>query len=341
MEQSDTDIIHKWLNDPSFLNWANEKKGEAFDYWESWFIQHPAYRELGEIAREMITGLPFRPITAGANDSQHLDDLWKRIEQTSAELQSSSVSGNSRKRISGFYRIAAVVVLLLLMGISFYAIRYQWGKVTLRTGYEETAIYTLEDGSRVVLNANSELTYDRFRSREVYLDGEAYFEVEKKPAKDAKFHVITPDLTIEVLGTEFNVKRRKHQTEVYLKEGEINLRLENYHSSLKLKPGDYVAYSAMDSSRFVFKQEAPAQIPISWKDGVTLLESVPLYQVLNEIEAIYGIHIELESDSLKDHILTVALPVEDMEIGLQTLEHALNLKVRKVGARYHLGERIE
>lgn len=341
MEQSDADILQKWFNDPSFLRWAKEEQGDEFNYWESWFIQHPDYRELGEIGREMVKGLPFRPILAGDNDSQHLDDLWKRIKHTSAELQAGPFEGDARKRFSGVYRVAAVVIILLTMGVSFYFIRYQWGKVTLRTGYEETGIFTLQDGSRVVLNANSELTYDRFRTRQVYLDGEAYFEVEKKPATDAKFHVITPDLTVEVLGTEFNVKRRKRQTEVYLKEGEINLRLEHYHSSLRLKPGDYLSYSALDSSNYVLKQEAPAQIPTSWKDGVTLLESVPLYQVLDEIKAIYGIHIELESDSLKAHILTVALPVEDMNIGLQTLEHALNLKVRKVGVRYHLGKKTE
>ena len=82
----------------------------------------------------------------------------------------------------------------------------------------------LPDGSLVQLNANSTLSFDTqwdaSADRCVWLNGEAFFEVEKKPETKQKFKVITADLTVEVLGTEFNINSHHQQTRVFLQEGE-------------------------------------------------------------------------------------------------------------------------
>jgi len=337
MEQQDSDLLAKWLNDSSFINWANSRSGEDVKSWEKWLAQNPEKQPLAETGRQIILGLPFKPITASPDDQQQLSALWQRIDQaTLTNPAVPHVANASFFSSQPLYRIAAAILFLLMIGGgSFYYVRYVWAEQTLRTGYEQTRTFVLEDDSKVTLNANSELGYNKFYPRKVRLKGEAFFEVAQKPLTGKKFRVQTPDLEVEVLGTQFNVKNRKSHTEVYLKEGSVKLSLENSAHSCLMKPGEYVVYSAQSSTKYKKEVVAP-QLHTSWKNGVTLLESVPLYQVLEEIESIYGIEIELQNDTLRDHILTVALPVESMDIGFETLEHALNLKLSYQNGTYYL-----
>src|SRR5690606_15777064 len=107
------------------------------------------------------------------------------------------------------------------------------------TGYGETRKINLPDGSLVVLNANSELKYEsnwqQAPMREVWLQGEAFFEV-VKTTEEKQFIVHTGSLDVEVLGTQFNVHNRHQKVQVVLSSGKVKLQPLERQESLLMNP---------------------------------------------------------------------------------------------------------
>ena len=133
---------------------------------------------------------------------------------------------------------------MLLLGVSLW---YAWlaqSTSTYVTRYGETQTILLPDSSTVLLNANSRLTLstDWTDTREVWLEGEAFFRVRKikritspASAEHVKFIVRTDRLNVEVLGTEFNVRQRSEKTAVLLKS--------RTGSSQSAKPAGHAEYA--------------------------------------------------------------------------------------------------
>ena len=136
--------------------------------------------------------------------------------------------------------IAASVLLVALL-IGFLLRNSVPDETVVATQYGETQEFTLPDGTEVFLNANSTLRYSADETpREVWLEGEAYFQVVKqkngltKRADDFRVH--TQNLTVRVLGTRFVVDSRKEQ--VVLDEGKVEVQPRtDGQSHLSLAPG--------------------------------------------------------------------------------------------------------
>jgi ferric-dicitrate binding protein FerR (iron transport regulator) len=190
----------------------------------------------------------------------------------------------------------------------------------------------LPDGSLVTLNANTQLRFSNDwkegADREVWLEGEAFFVVEKKPATQAKFTVHSGSLDVEVLGTQFNVNNRSEKTSVFLQEGVIQLRIrENEKEELLMEEGSLAEFSREEGLR-VQTVEAPQRYT-SWKDGYILLDGMTLAEAKEKIESIYGLEMVISRDSLLFTNLEGALPSSDLGELLQTLEILLPVKVTK------------
>lgn len=134
----------------------------------------------------------------------------------------------NRRSVAGAF--AAVCLPLVALCLTAFAELYGWGHEPVMRSVQvpagEHLRVLLADGSAVTLNACSELRYpERFarRRREVRLvRGEAFFEVAHDAS--APFTVETDDVSVEVLGTKFNVNAYdKEVTTVYLKEGKVRL----------------------------------------------------------------------------------------------------------------------
>lgn len=180
------------------------------------------------------------------------------------------------------------------------AISYQNGAVISKTEKVSYAtlhvpnggIYslTLPDGSKVVLNAGSAITYPlRFDDsiRLVKLIGEAYFEV----AKDLKhpFKVETTDRQLlTVLGTHFNIKSYTGEiTETTLLEGKVALSSNVTDAKAILKPGQQ---SKFDKDRFETKN-VNAEESIAWSKNLFVFNHMTLGQIFKELERYYNVEI--------------------------------------------------
>src|SRR5690606_5078196 len=158
----------------------------------------------------------------------------------------------------------------------------------------------LPDGTQVKLNSSSSIKYpEQFSEdlREVFLKGEAFFEV--KHDQQRPFIVHSGDLKIQVLGTSFNVRDYGDETEtrVALVTGKVRIDPQSdTSSSLVLEPAQMAVFNrenrSLQKKPFDFKTE------IGWKEGVLIFSNTTLAEAFDKIERWYGVEIKCDDDIL-------------------------------------------
>lgn len=154
----------------------------------------------------------------------------------------------------------------------------------------------LADGTRVWLNAESELRYPtRFSGnlREVYLQGEAYFDVSHQ---EAPFVVHCYQTAIRVLGTEFNVNARiSGAPETVLVEGVVSISREG--TEVLLKPNDRATIN-QNTGEFVVEQVEVLPY-IAWKDGHFVFVDESLETIMDKLSRWYDLEVEYQTEALR------------------------------------------
>ena len=197
---------------------------------------------------------------------------------------------------------------------------------------------TLSDGTRVWLNSESQLKYPiafiEGATREVELVyGEAYFDV--SPSTDhngAKFKVLSRYQEVEVLGTEFNVKAYKDETNTYttLVEGKVAVSSEN--SKQDLTPNQQSILN-MDAKTFTV-ETVDVYNEISWKEGVFSFEGKSLEEIMKVLSRWYDMEVVLENEAVKNVEFNGSLGKD------QSIEEILNIiKNFKVIRAYEINNR--
>lgn len=181
----------------------------------------------------------------------------------------------------------------------------------------------LADGTKVWLNAESELTYPvtfTQDTRKVILSGEAYFEVTKDTARP--FYVQTGDMEVKVLGTSFNISaypESKRQTT--LLEGRVAVTLHSQH--VIIAPGQQVT----ETTKGLEVREVNVKDYIAWREKRFVYENELLQKVLDDLQRWYDIEIFITSDKIRTLHLTANLPkYEDMAKILEIIEFATCVK---------------
>lgn len=231
--------------------------------------------------------------------------------------------------------IAASMSVLVLAGlIYFYFPVFDHPALVYTTTYGETEHILLPDGSSVELNANSKLTVssdwnaalqqDEAFVREVWLEGEGFFEV-KKLSKPISFIVHTDDLNVEVLGTKFNVNSREQKTRVVLDEGKVKLSAQN-QSELVMNPGELVEVNKKDI-RFQKKIVNPKNY-IAWRHNELIFEATPMTEIIDMLENNYGYQVVVQQKAVTQEMLfTGKAPADDTELLLNMLSESFNIRI--------------
>ena len=159
----------------------------------------------------------------------NVEAAWNRVE---SRIDSEILENDSSAKIvhlSNFKRILqiAAVILLAAMAWIWFSQESEPQQFAYQTLDEKTLEIKLPDGSQVVLNENSNLTYqEKDGKRMVTLKGEAWFDVKKDTNRP--FIVKASRINISVLGTKFNVSAYKNETiDVVLESGKVKLKKEN------------------------------------------------------------------------------------------------------------------
>lgn len=227
------------------------------------------------------------------------------------------VSSCRAKRIVGqktwnrhlWIRYAAVVALLGL--VAYFSYRQGESKIkNVLTDIEVQAPLgaqtrmRLPDSTWVVLNAGSRVVYGQgfgVDSREVFLEGEGYFEV--TPDVENPFYVRSKSLQVRVVGTKFNFRDypEDEQVVVSLLEGKLllNNRLRKQADCL-LMPDERIVLNKTDG---MWKLESTRQVvtDVAWKNGVLSFDEILLPEVIKVLERCYDVQITLATDSLASY----------------------------------------
>lgn len=335
MKDNKYTTVQDFLEDKSFCVWATDQSKDTTGKWANWLELNSDKLPLVQQAALIVIGPTFEfrePAVAPELVTGELEKLKARIKQQPANLKSTSIK-TSRKplRLVAFSSLRIAASIAVIAVVSFLLWQFAANPmVEHQTQYGQQTTVVLPDSTLVELNANSKLTYRKRNPRRVWLDGEAYFEVKKKPSTGANFEVITNDLTVEVLGTAFNVIETSTQTEVVLEEGSVRLDLNrSFENEFIMEPGEMVAFSAA-STGSVQKQKVATESIVSWKEGVLEFDDVPLPRLMEKIEQIYGWKAEYAREELKHRKISIPLPVNDLNSSLMLLSKAIEMDIERV-----------
>lgn len=271
--------------------------------------------------------------------------LYKKIKLYSSELETTNfdeekllskviASKNQAPKViplkqNWFLRIAAVLVIGL--GLYFSYNTFSATNEIAANGLKTT--FSLPDNSEVVLNSGSEISYKKWNwdsNRNLNLKGEAYFKV----AKGKKFEVKTDLGTVNVLGTQFDVKARKNRFDVTCFEGRVKV---NYNKQeVILTKGQTVAFE--NNNKILF--ENVSETKPSWTSSEINFNKESLSNVLDEIQRQYNIsinHKEIENKQL----FTGKLPTNNLDVALETISSIYHLKYSKTEKSNYTFEEIK
>ncbi|MAU16828.1 MAG: hypothetical protein CMH46_14970 [Muricauda sp.] len=197
---------------------------------------------------------------------------------------------------------------------------------TIRVPYGKNLSVTLQDGSVVMLNSGSSLTYpssfEGMDHREVQLEGEAFFEVAKNP--NQPFIVRTETMYTQVFGTVFNVSAYKEDgtSEVVLVEGSVGVGIPDKTSSdglQMLRPSQKASKLIGDKNDFVV-EDVDVSPYISWTKGILAFENESMGQIIKRLQRQYNIKIINEYDALDERRFTGMFDEETIDHVLRTIQ---------------------
>jgi len=162
----------------------------------------------------------------------------------------------------------------------------------------------LSDGTQVWLNSESQLKYPvsfiNGETRKVELIyGEAYFIVSPSTKNNgSRFRVFNNAQEVEVLGTEFNIKAYKDETNIYttLVEGKVRINFENGNKNLL--PNQQLNLNINTKSSLI--KDVEVYNEISWKEGVFSFERKPLKEIMKVLSRWYDMEVVFENKALED-----------------------------------------
>ena len=193
----------------------------------------------------------------------------------------------------------------------------------IATQYAENKEVVLPDASKIILNADSELSYSEKKwdkERNVSLEGEAFFKV----AKGKRFTVSTGHGTVAVLGTQFNVENRKGYFEVTCFEGLVSVTYNN--NVTKLPAG--TTFVVIDGK--VIDSEKPNTTTPSWMNNESSFKSIPLKFVLDEFQRQHDIKVETQNIDIKS-LFTGTFSNTNTDLALQSISVPSQIKYKIEG----------
>jgi ferric-dicitrate binding protein FerR (iron transport regulator) len=334
--------VEDFCKDPDFIRWVLAPTGESNRFWQTFIADYPHKAADIQLAVDYVKALRFQEINPSEQDIARLKQrIWNDInwiepverEQPFGHQADPDQRG---RRVHWYQRPywAAAAVLLLVSMVALGWWRYQaTTDLTYQTAYGQIQDIQLADGSVVTLNANSSLRVgDNLASspiREVWIQGEAYFDIAKR--NGAKFVVHTPEASIEVLGTEFDVNTRRDQTYVVLHEGKVQLSTDD-QSAVVMKPGDMA--TVLPATRQIQLKRVKPDLYDAWKKSYLILDGKSLPEITNSLEDTFGVKIKLGDSLLVNKKLTGKLRTEVADDCIENLGIILDADVKKTGDTY-------
>ena len=295
---------------------AGQTSVEETDLLAAWVKNDENNRAEFQRVKELFYSTAYAPIR-GAFDHKK---AFKQFDKT-----------KSLKRI--YFRpwisVAAAIAILIVTSVIVYhkkqPINIKRGNLYVYSPKNNTV--NLPDSSIVVLNFKSNVYYrtDNINSREVSLNGEAYFDVTHK-MNNTPFEIYTDKVKIKVLGTAFNINSRNRDSVVVsVLRGKVQVNsINNPSNAVIVHSGQSVCFL---NNRFT-KVMSFFNNALAWKEKKIIFDATPLSEVVNTLNGYFDKKISLKSVK-KDQQLTVTFINPEIDSVIDLIKVMYNLEVKK------------
>ena len=254
---------------------------------------------------------------------------WNRFKQR-VEPEIAVIPLNSKKQF-GLFRIAAAFVLIAGAGWLLYLFSVQnleSSQITIKSE-AQTLVDTLPDGSIVTLNKRSSISYPeeftKGNSRQITLNGEAFFQVE--PDKLKPFVITVNDVTVTVVGTSFNVKSDVKKTEVIVETGLVEVGKAD--QKIKVKPSERV--TAFQGKKDLVKQKNQDEIYNYYRTKKFVCKNTPLWQLVETLNEAYQANIVIEGENVRNKQINTTFEEQPLAEILRIIGETFDIKVEHQG----------
>lgn len=195
---------------------------------------------------------------------------------------------------------------------------------TIHVPFGKSVTLVLSDGSKTIINAGSSLRYPKTflegKGREVYLEGEAYFEVASNP--EEPFKVISNHIKTQVLGTKFNVSAypKDRNENIVLLEGSVQVSTVELDQERILEPNEMAVFQKSKNSLHSAKTNAMNHI--AWTKGIMLFRNEKFSTIQRKLERHYNIEINCKDKDLLEQSFTGRFRNESIEEVFKTFQRA-------------------
>lgn len=349
--QNQHQSIEDLLKDESFSNYCRGENEQDIHFWQNYLVQNPGKKELLEEAARQYRQL-FNTI-ADMDLREQLEQLQHKIEHTEAApvYALSNRPGNRGIALYGKKTMIAAVLSMVIAGWLLFHSRQTPSPAKTEARYAskpgEKKIFQLPDGTQVTMNAGSELTLNNSyggNSREVFLKGEAFFDVHQN--RNSPFIVHIPDMDIKALGTAFNVRSyvgdKIVQTALIRGLVEITLKREN-NKKILLHPNEKVSWKKDEETEAekpvasaplekqpptpekvvvapVKKMDDGTAQELAWANNNLVFDDEDFEEIGPRLERWYGVKVVFGSEDVKKYRFTAIFRKEKIERVLDILK---------------------
>ncbi|MDR2919002.1 MAG: DUF4974 domain-containing protein [Tannerella sp.] len=273
-------------------------------------------------------------LEADENNQKEFMALRSLYDITLLHLEEKRTENRKRKLLVDFLRIAAAILITFTCTYWFLQSRQTTPQPadatvmqTLHVPAGQRAELTLSDGTKVWLHSLTTFTFPAHFSgaiREVYLDGEGYFDVQHD--ENRQFKINTSDYFVKVLGTEFNViaYRKNGYFETSLLKGVVDISSYDEQQNISLTPGKLV-YSEKGQLQTTSIRHYDYFL---WKKGIISFDHERIEDILKKLELYYDIRIENQNKSITNMRYTGKFRTND------GLKHILDVLQVPTGLQY-------
>ncbi len=335
MKNSFTDYrefsVEQFMEDSFFQEWVLMPDIDSDQFWFNWLSQNPDKSEVLSEAKNLLQELRIPEYSLSNKEIEGgMENIRKkfRTEKRLTLFPEKKRSFWKQLLVGG---ISAGVVLGIFWNLDWE------DKVELKTAFGETLPFTLPDGSKVVLNANSKLTFsenwEKEDLREIWLEGEAFFDVVHLESHQPFLVYTSNGVEVEVLGTSFSVYDRNKKSQIVLEEGNVSLSLANSdqpREKILMEPGDLVA---IEDDK-VEKRKVKAENYASWTENLLILDQTSLAEIIRIAKENFGLEIEVDSNVSLSQTASGSMLLEDSDQFMELTSKIFNISIERKESKY-------
>lgn len=335
--------VSELIQEPSFRRVV---KGSAspdeIKQWNRWMEVSEENRAAAKEAATEIAGFGFV--------SPKLPDVekeWSRLSKKTVGKQKrrpnkENANSNGNHFLIWIFRVAAVLILGIFVGLGSYIysnsdqkgtqVKEITEERTIRTGSGERKTIRFSNGSKIMLNSNTVITYNigwlHNKTIRVELEGEAYFEANGDgPREQPVFAVHTPGGIIRDIGTKFLVTVAKGQSNIVLQDGRVEVSTVGQHQ-------EYARISAQQGEMLEFRKSALLSrkavnptLYTSWATGYMTFEETTIKEFAGFVERRFDVDVKIANAELSAVTLEGAVYFKTLSELVQAVSEVTNVAV--------------